>query len=67
MSQIFKEFTGKPTHAELKSAYGTGDVKYHLGTSYDRPTANGGHALTAGHNAIRTGWGGPRLNAGVTS
>mmetsp|Transcript_20449 Transcript_20449/g.61577 ORF Transcript_20449/g.61577 Transcript_20449/m.61577 type:complete len:1082 (-) Transcript_20449:445-3690(-) len=41
MSQIFKEFTGKPTHAELKSAYGTGDVKYHLGTSYDRPTANG--------------------------
>jgi 2-oxoglutarate dehydrogenase E1 component len=41
MTQIFKEFTGKPTYAEQKSAYGTGDVKYHLGTSYDRPTATG--------------------------
>lgn len=41
LSQIFKEFTGKPIYTGTKSAYGTGDVKYHLGTSYDRPTANG--------------------------
>lgn len=41
LSQIFNEFTGKPTHDETAAAYGTGDVKYHLGTSYDRPTANG--------------------------
>jgi 2-oxoglutarate dehydrogenase E1 component len=41
LSQIFKEFTGKPIYTGTKAAYGTGDVKYHLGTSYDRPTANG--------------------------
>lgn len=46
MTQIFKEFTGKPTYAEQKSAYGTGDVKYHLGTSYDRPTATGAYPVT---------------------
>ena len=46
MTQIFKEFTGKPTYAEQKSAYGTGDVKYHLGTSYDRPTATGAPPAT---------------------
>jgi len=43
MSQIFTEFTGvKPKYAEDDAYYGTGDVKYHLGTSYDRPTANPG-------------------------
>ena len=41
MSQIFTEFTGvKPKYAQDDAYYGTGDVKYHLGTSYDRPTAN---------------------------
>jgi 2-oxoglutarate dehydrogenase E1 component len=49
MTQIFKEFTGKPTYAEQKSAYGTGDVKYHLGTSYDRPTATGAPPATCSH------------------
>ena len=40
MSQIFTEFTGvKPKYAQDDAYYGTGDVKYHLGTSYDRPTA----------------------------
>ena len=39
MQQIFAEFGGiKP---EGDSYYGTGDVKYHLGTSYDRPTVSG--------------------------
>jgi 2-oxoglutarate dehydrogenase complex dehydrogenase (E1) component-like enzyme len=41
MRQIFNEFTGK-SHS-LEDSYGTGDVKYHLGTSYDRPTISGGH------------------------
>ena len=42
MSQIFTEFTGvKPSYMD-DSYYGSGDVKYHLGTSYDRPTANPG-------------------------
>ena len=41
MSQIFTEFTGvKPAYMDDDSSYGSGDVKYHLGTSYDRPTAN---------------------------
>ena len=51
MTQIFKEFTGKPTYAEQKSAYGTGDVKYHLGTSYDRPTATGAPPATPNHTS----------------
>ena len=43
MSQIFTEFTGvRPKYAQDDAYYGTGDVKYHLGTSYDRPTANPG-------------------------
>ena len=38
MRQIFSEFGGvMPSGAD----YGTGDVKYHLGTSYDRPTISG--------------------------
>jgi 2-oxoglutarate dehydrogenase E1 component len=39
MRQIFTEFTGEaPDHDD---AFGSGDVKYHLGTSYDRPTVSG--------------------------
>ncbi|CAB4301112.1 unnamed protein product [Prunus armeniaca] len=43
MRQIFSEFSGgtKPVE-EVGGLYtGTGDVKYHLGTSYDRPTRGG--------------------------
>ncbi|XP_068637184.1 uncharacterized protein [Aristolochia californica] len=41
LCQIFSEFSGgtKPAEGELYT--GTGDVKYHLGTSYDRPTRGG--------------------------
>lgn len=38
MRQIFSEFGGVMPAGEY---YGTGDVKYHLGTSYDRPTISG--------------------------
>ncbi len=42
MQQIFSEFAGtKP--GEGNEYFGTGDVKYHLGTSYDRPTITGKH------------------------
>ncbi|KAH9603415.1 hypothetical protein KSS87_022982 [Heliosperma pusillum] len=42
LRQIFSEFSGgtKPTD-EVGLYTGTGDVKYHLGTSYDRPTRGG--------------------------
>lgn len=41
MGQIFSEFSGKkPKHSD-DEYYGSGDVKYHLGTSYNRPTATG--------------------------
>ncbi|KAF6164381.1 hypothetical protein GIB67_037538 [Kingdonia uniflora] len=42
LRQIFSEFTGgiKPID-EVGLYTGTGDVKYHLGTSYDRPTRGG--------------------------
>jgi len=36
MRQIFSEFGGV-----MPAGEGTGDVKYHLGTSYDRPTITG--------------------------
>ena len=39
MRQIFSEFHGVRPVGE--SYYGSGDVKYHLGTSYDRPTVSG--------------------------
>ena len=39
MQQIFSEFGGAMPSGE--SYFGTGDVKYHLGTSYDRPTITG--------------------------
>eukprot|EP01018_Ginkgo_biloba_P020795 Gb_16333 [translate_table: standard] len=43
LRQIFSEFSGgiKPADGEIGSYTGTGDVKYHLGTSYDRPTRGG--------------------------
>lgn len=43
LRQIFSEFSGgtKPASDELGSYTGSGDVKYHLGTSYDRPTRGG--------------------------
>lgn len=43
MEQVFSEFAGKsPVESNGPDAYmGSGDVKYHLGTSYDRPTQSG--------------------------
>ncbi|KAF7811343.1 2-oxoglutarate dehydrogenase, mitochondrial-like [Senna tora] len=39
--QIFSEFSGGQPEDEVGFYTGTGDVKYHLGTSYDRPTRGG--------------------------
>ncbi|RRT80577.1 hypothetical protein B296_00006473 [Ensete ventricosum] len=43
LRQIFSEFSSgtKPVDGEVGLYTGTGDVKYHLGTSYDRPTRGG--------------------------
>ncbi|KAF8071292.1 ogdh [Scenedesmus sp. PABB004] len=42
MAQIFSEFTGKKLKGPDEREYtGSGDVKYHLGTSYNRPTVGG--------------------------
>ncbi|KAL3521051.1 hypothetical protein ACH5RR_019200 [Cinchona calisaya] len=42
LRQIFSEFSGGTKPSEEVGLYtGTGDVKYHLGTSYDRPTRGG--------------------------
>ncbi|CAL1374464.1 unnamed protein product [Linum trigynum] len=46
LAQIFSEFDKKAKHGlsddgEVGDYMGTGDVKYHLGTSYDRPTRRG--------------------------
>ncbi|CAM8929696.1 unnamed protein product [Rhodiola kirilowii] len=42
LRQIFSEFSGGTKPVEEGGLYtGTGDVKYHLGTSYDRPTRGG--------------------------
>jgi hypothetical protein len=45
LRQIFSEFSGgtKPVDEGEGLYTGTGDVKYHLGTSYDRPTRGGKH------------------------
>lgn len=40
LRQIFSEFAGVGPEDD-KEYFGTGDVKYHLGTSYDRPTTSG--------------------------
>ena len=39
LAQIFSEFTGTVPMGDYYM--GSGDVKYHLGTSYDRPTVSG--------------------------
>lgn len=42
LRQIFSEFSGGIKPVEDAGGYtGSGDVKYHLGTSYDRPTRSG--------------------------
>ena len=41
LRQIFCEFSGGQPEDEVGLYTGTGDVKYHLGTSYDRPTRGG--------------------------
>lgn len=41
LRQIFSEFAGVTPESEGGEWSGTGDVKYHLGTSYDRPTTSG--------------------------
>ena len=43
LRHIFSEFSGgiKPVDTETGTYTGSGDVKYHLGTSYDRPTRGG--------------------------
>lgn len=57
MQQIFAEFGGMKPQGE--SYYGTGDVKYHLGTSYDRPTVSGKRvhlSLLANPSHLEVGW-----------
>lgn len=39
--QIFSKFSGGQPKDEVECYTGTGDVKYHLGTSYDRLTRGG--------------------------
>ncbi|PHT54347.1 2-oxoglutarate dehydrogenase, mitochondrial [Capsicum baccatum] len=41
LRQIFSEFSGGTKPVDGAGYVGTGDVKYHLGTSYDRPTRGG--------------------------
>lgn len=41
LRQIFSEFSGGTKPADEVGYTGSGDVKYHLGTSYDRPTRGG--------------------------
>lgn len=46
LPQVFSEFAGrKPVKGvdpnDPDTYMGSGDVKYHLGTSYDRPTISG--------------------------
>eukprot|EP00879_Flechtneria_rotunda_P007432 GHRR01007796.1.p1 GENE.GHRR01007796.1~~GHRR01007796.1.p1 ORF type:complete len:742 (+),score=239.80 GHRR01007796.1:134-2359(+) len=41
MAQIFSEFSGKKLKGPEGEYTGSGDVKYHLGTSYNRPTSSG--------------------------
>ncbi|RID54331.1 hypothetical protein BRARA_G01661 [Brassica rapa] len=41
LRQIFSEFSGGIRPVDEVGYTGTGDVKYHLGTSYDRPTRGG--------------------------
>jgi len=41
LRQIFSEFSGGIKPPDESGYTGSGDVKYHLGTSYDRPTLTG--------------------------
>ncbi|CAH9115056.1 unnamed protein product [Cuscuta europaea] len=41
LRHIFNEFSGGTKPVDEAGYVGTGDVKYHLGTSYDRPTRGG--------------------------
>lgn len=41
MAQIFSEFSGRAAKGDDGEYMGSGDVKYHLGTSYNRPTIGG--------------------------
>eukprot|EP00892_Ulva_mutabilis_P000834 jgi/Ulvmu1/10751/UM068_0041.1 len=41
LRQIFTEFAGKAPKKGEDQYLGSGDVKYHLGTSFDRPTSSG--------------------------
>lgn len=41
LRHIFSEFSGGTKPVDDAGYVGTGDVKYHLGTSYDRPTRGG--------------------------
>lgn len=41
LEQIFTEFAGKGPKQDPTEYQGSGDVKYHLGTSYNRPTVHG--------------------------
>lgn len=41
MPQIFSEFSGAAPADHTENSFGSGDVKYHLGTSFDRPTVGG--------------------------
>ena len=43
MEQVFAEFAGRKPSVDGDTYTGSGDVKYHLGTSYDRPTLSGGY------------------------
>ena len=65
LRQVFSEFAGrKPVHTpspdDPDTYMGSGDVKYHLGTSYDRPTISG--ALSCSGVCFASvepaGWGG---------
>mmetsp|Transcript_25969 Transcript_25969/g.61743 ORF Transcript_25969/g.61743 Transcript_25969/m.61743 type:complete len:1026 (+) Transcript_25969:173-3250(+) len=42
LAQIFHEFAGMKPAGSEDDYSGSGDVKYHLGTSYTRPTIHGG-------------------------
>lgn len=42
LQAIFNDFNGGPKLPQDGGYSGSGDVKYHLGTSYDRPTLRGG-------------------------
>ena len=58
LAQIMREFSGKQFKSQEGEYTGSGDVKYHLGTSYLRPTHTGGGGRGGG--GMHTGRGGGR-------